>query len=557
MKSLFQDTTLSYAESHYEITTNRVETETALNIIRLKSSDTDKSKQPILCSFISTGKKKADFNQSNVCFVDIDTTEFTDYIINNSEEVFESLPFILAIQKSFSGKIHLICKMPLTYSLLEFSKYSISAYECVRLFLNNKFNKEVTVGYGSDGEGNHYELDLNCIKATQLLYVSNNDFIFNYNVKVDINYFNKESLFYNFESDINKYCNVNDDVFFNEISGVKKCNTVIENRTSDSNTSTTDEYNALFNTTSKIFNFQLDTDTEIKTKYLNRQLHLNYNITTSQLNDIIDNAIDLIKCNKQHYGRLLLRPHISYEGIVDVKMYFYIKKNENNETVRLKQGEHRRKHLLRWIKQIILNAIATYNHNGQYENIYKDIVYSIYWVYYECINIKGTTRDILDRTVMSLLRQVGNNWDNINVEYKTNRYIAKPDKEMKTFSDLIKYWEYLKQARYKAIEDTFSDMMITLSLQGKKFSYIAEILNSNNIEAKTKNGWNRYSVMNIMKKLNMTNECDYKNRIDELLSEGKNYSDIAEILNVDGYVTKQGKKFTKDSIKNYVRSLKK
>lgn len=548
IKNLFQDTTLSYADSRTETTTIRVCSLSELSLRRFKSSSDDKNRQPVLCSFTSNGKKKNDFNRSNVCFVDLDTKEYTSYILSNKEEIFRALPFILAIQESFSGKIHFICRTPMAYTTEEFMKYSLSINESVHEYLNSIFNN-VSYGYGC------FDIDLSTSFPHQLLYVSSNEIFYNeeYNeYKIHKSFFNKSNFVNQFK-----------DKIFNYTSGVKNGTTVIESNLaiSKSYTSTTDEYNTNFNTTSLIGSFLKDTDNSIDVKYLNRQLHLDYNITTEQLNEIKDGVIKLIEENKQHYGRLLLRPHINYEGIVDIKMNFYFKKDGNNKNVKLKQGQHRRLHMLRWIKQTILNAIATYNHNGTYEYICKDIVYTIYWMYYECISIYGnkgkSNRDILDRTMKYLVNNVCTNWNKIKVEYKTNRYICKPENNITTFGELMDYWRILKEKRYSIIEETFFDMMNTLSLNGKTQSEIARILNENNIEAKTEKGWTSESVRNIMCKFNFKNTGDYKIKIDELLSTGKNYADIADCLNIEGYVTKQGKPFTKDSIKNYVRSLKK
>lgn len=551
MKNLFKATTLSYADSRYEKTTNRVETETALNIRKYKSSDTDKASQPILCSFTSTGKCKKDFNQSNICFVDLDTTEFTYYILNNSEKVFESLPFILAIQKSFSGKIHLICRMPLVDNIADFMKQSFSVNESVYEFLKLTFNKDITYGYGSNEEGIHFDIDLNSTNIHQLMYVSKNDFIFNYKYdesKVDISFFNKVNFYNEFINKVNNYI------------GGKSCTTGTGNNPNPSSSSTTEEYSTTFSTTLSNSPFIKDFDNSIEVKYLNRQLHLDYSVTTQQLEEIRENIIEAIENNKVHYGRLLMKPHIQYEGIVDVKMYYFIKRDKNNNIVKIKQGGKRRYHLMKWIKQTILNAIATLNNNGGYEYMYKDIVYTIYNLYYNCIEISGNggknNRDILDRLMIRLVNRVINEWDSLKVEYMPNRYIAKAENKITTFQDLIKYWQILRDYRYNAIENTFSDMMVTLSLQGKKYSEIANILNENNVEAKTSKGWTKDSVINIMEKLGYDNKCEYEEVINRLISEGKCYADIAEHLNIEGYTTKQGKSFKIQNIKDYVRKLK-
>ena len=143
------------------------------------------------------------------------------------------------------------------------------------------------------------------------------------------------------------------------------------------------------------------------------------------------------------------------------------------------------------------------------------------------------------------------NWDDIEVEFDTNRYICKPVEKITTFKELQKHWQFLRRKRYEAIDATFFYFVDALKLSGKSYSEIAQALNDNNVEAKTDRGWTYESIRAYKGKISSVS--DYSVRLDELLEHGEKYAEIASKLNEEGYLTKQGKPFTKDSIKNYVK----
>ena len=280
-----------------------------------------------------------------------------------------------------------------------------------------------------------------------------------------------------------------------------------------------------------------------------------YNITTEQLECIKNNVIGNFDSTTK--GRLLLNLSGMFEGIVDVKMKFFFKRNDKNDIVKLEQGSHRRLHLKRYIKQTILNGIAKYNYEITYDKfIISDIIYTIKWLLNNAIEVNGKTRNIDSSVVKECVADVCDNWDSFYVEYDTNRYVCKPVEKITSFKELMQHWQYLKKKRYAAIDNTFMYFYETLKLQGKKYSDIAQAMNDNNIEAKTDKGWTYESVRAYMPKI--SNVSDYSVIIEEMIGQGEKYADIAEKLNKEGYTTKQGKEFTSDSIKNYVkRKLKK
>ena len=89
-----------------------------------------KSKENLPALYVYQGVKGT-YSPSNIFFVDIDTTEGVDKIIECSEELFSKIPFIYAIQKSASGKLHIIGVYNETKPDAETWKYDTIIYSLV------------------------------------------------------------------------------------------------------------------------------------------------------------------------------------------------------------------------------------------------------------------------------------------------------------------------------------------------------------------------------------------------------------------------------------------
>lgn len=499
---------------------------TFMDEARKVASKIEKTDAVCLIPFVGKSRSLKDFTKSNIAFIDIDDEDrkVTQQILAvcSTDYFFRFFNNIIFVQQSFSGKTHIAFEMPMCNSVEEWKEY----YQAYVKYFIEVFRDNFCIDAS-------YAIDYHSAQPSQLLFISSNKVYFNNNVQVNDEYF--------------KYVNINSSLKF----GVS----VKENINNNSILNITNEYNPNFEGNSNINNFVKDTDNVIETKLVIGKQHLNYNITTEQLECIKNNVIRIF--DNTTNGRLLLNMTGMFEGIVDVKMKFFFKRNDKNEIVKLEQGQHRRLHLKRYIKQTILNGIAKCNYDITYEKyIISDIVYTIKWLLNNAIEVKGNTRNIDSAVVKECIADVCDNWDSFYVEYDTNRYICKPVDKITSFKELMKHWQYLKQKRYVAIDNTFMYFYETLKLQGKKYSDIAQSMNDNNVEAKTDKGWTYESVRAYVSKI--SNVSDYFVIIDEMIGQGEKYAEIANKLNEEGYTTKQGKEFNAKSIENYVkRKLKK
>lgn len=124
---------------------------------------------------------KGEFNQSNIFFVDIDTTIGVDFVLENSQILFLLCPNILFIQKSPSGKLHIAGTMGID------TTYDISSYknECILnsiYVLANINNMSINE---RNQELNYLDIkgafDTHNTTPTQGLYLSHNPVIYNDN----------------------------------------------------------------------------------------------------------------------------------------------------------------------------------------------------------------------------------------------------------------------------------------------------------------------------------------------------------------------------------------
>lgn len=124
---------------------------------------------------------KGEFEQSNIFFIDIDTTIGVDFVIDNSNLLFLLCPNILFIQKSPSGKLHIAGTMGID------TLYDITAYknECIlnSVYVLGNIN-EMSLKERNE-ELNYLAIkgafDTHNTTPTQGLYLSHNPIIYNEN----------------------------------------------------------------------------------------------------------------------------------------------------------------------------------------------------------------------------------------------------------------------------------------------------------------------------------------------------------------------------------------
>lgn len=116
--------------------------------------------------------ERGTYTPSNVFFIDIDTTEGVDNLVENHEKLFSAVPNILFIQKSFSNKLHICCVHKETYEDPQDWVY------------NTKINTLAIVEvikkvFGIDYYHIENGIDTHSFNWTALLYISNNEILFN------------------------------------------------------------------------------------------------------------------------------------------------------------------------------------------------------------------------------------------------------------------------------------------------------------------------------------------------------------------------------------------
>lgn len=112
--------TIGYTRSIYA--SNKTPIEQVKNIEQLQSiveankrTNPQSIKNNLPALYVYNGVKGT-YSPSNIFFIDIDTTEGVDFIIENRDILFKNCPNILFIQKSSSGKLHIVGTM---YCLVE------------------------------------------------------------------------------------------------------------------------------------------------------------------------------------------------------------------------------------------------------------------------------------------------------------------------------------------------------------------------------------------------------------------------------------------------------
>ena len=501
----------------------------------VKTDSSDKRNDIALLPFISsTGKSMDDFTQSNILFIDIDDKvdfRITRQIFCSTDYFFRGMDEIIFIQNSFSGATHICVEIPLCNSKEEWLSYANTYYD----YFCKKFEEK----YGSHLNVREV-MDNNMLRCNQLLFISNNKVIFNSNHTEGV----KICIF----SENQQVIKLSNEV----ISAPYQSNKVKENANFDTFFSNTQEYQGLPDT----LYFKNFKNEDLKIPYILNQFVPDFeyrgNISIDDLCEEIIRNLQLRNDKGKWYNKMRVGDNVLFAIRLDAFNEYY---DNDNKFIRIQRGE-RKKTLRLWIKRFVLNAIATCNHNNDYSTIAQDLSATIFHTWYNKIEFGIGEGFFGLKELCDCVRCTFRKWNEIYVPVSYNKYWTAPEKE--TFNSDEKLYGWLRKlakGKFDAVDATFKDMFYgEIQINNlKTMSQIASWLNTNDIASKTKNGWTVNSVYRIMEKLDIKLTDDFSYRLEELLSQGEKYYDIADKLNYEGYTTKQGKQFDEDSIKNYVR----
>lgn len=145
----------------------------------------DKNKHYVI--FPHVGKRE-EATQSNVCFIDIDTTHEVGFVLHHSEELFHLCSNILFIKASHRDKLHIVCTMGngTMYAGDDYRRevaiYTVYIIRAINFLYKKHKGKDATLNYIELGA-----VDNHNTKMTQPLYVSHKPIIFNrYHDPIDI-----------------------------------------------------------------------------------------------------------------------------------------------------------------------------------------------------------------------------------------------------------------------------------------------------------------------------------------------------------------------------------
>ena len=140
-----------------------------LEKVRAVAVGKKKENLPVLTTYRGV---RGEYKPSNIFFVDIDTKEGVDKIITNPKKLFDNLPNIYFIQKSYSGKLHICGIFAAEIETAEDWSYMTRIYTAATLYAIKKI-------YGIDYSKIDDGIDDHSFKYSQLLYVSAEDIFFN------------------------------------------------------------------------------------------------------------------------------------------------------------------------------------------------------------------------------------------------------------------------------------------------------------------------------------------------------------------------------------------
>lgn len=523
--------TLSYVDGIYDKQPPRkiTDIDDLLNLQYVSSERSNKLEQPALIPFYGKTRKKTDFDQSNVAFVDIDTAVFTNRIIGIKDILFNRLQNIIFIQESFSGKLHICFSIDTCYDIESYVKTVSDFHYALTLVLIEELKL-------NDVEQNilFESIDEHSFKPTQLSFVSNKEIIVN----------SKWSANADEQCVLRRIVGVSQNgkprvtllslpVLFYKSVAYKENDKSVTLFCVDEvpNTPSSEGVDVLF-------------DFLVKSNELNCVKQELLRI----LEEIKDNGY------YTENGQRLLKPHYyGTAGIVNIKLNLKLKYT-NGEPIKYKEGQHRRFKMKYWIKCVILNALATMHYyDTDITILCNDIIATIKWLMLNFIELKGTKRSYGFSNIKEWIVETIDCWDSINIDYRTNCTIG-VEYENETTQQ---YANKCKMFKYGKIEDMFLDCYNTYGFDTMSINQMVDFLNQNNFISKSSSKWNYQKVYKQLTKLGKQNSSnDINEYVVSLKDKGMSVSEIANYLNDNGYVTKTGKPFTNKGvgmiIKRYV-----
>lgn len=484
-------------------------------IIKSVNKETKPQCNVIVPFYSPKGKKKEHFTQTNLIFVDIDddicSYSCTSSIFYSIDDFFASFPEVIFAQKSANGKSHIVIYTADCITSPEMYK------QCAKTYYAD-FQRRLAQKYENNDIYTEGVVDYHSASCCQLMYISKEPVYLNENIVPFV-----------LPADIT----APDDITENN-NNINNINNNVNN----------------INANVKLSNFAQNPEV----KYVKDSIYVDYTHSLIDVGNIITKVIDGWVNNK--YGKLLRRPAICKAGIYSTKLIYNLRRDEEGNIIRKQRG--RRQAIKIFAKITILNYFASKNAKKQgYTDVdvyFGDIITTIKWFISNCIEVKGKKRNITDSLVISLLTQLYKDWDNIEVAYKSNMYWFVDD--IRSREDILRYAHICKRKKYEGVGQTAMEYIETNKLTGT-YGEIAVSLNEANIATKQNVEWSATSVRRLYNNNNKPSTSDLNGKIDDMLEAGVKYSEIAKQLTEMGYTTKQGKKVTEMTIKNYVGRKKK
>lgn len=541
----------------------------------IDKNDNDQKKLiPALYTYNCEGKRTYEnFTKSNVVIIDLDDKPVNGYNYEYTTMLFENPEYfgrfvmnsVLFMQKSFNGASHIAVKIPMAETIDQYRKYAEGSAKVFR----RKFREEFGVWIPEDKK----LLDIHSNKCTQACFPSPYPIINCDDVNTkpisDGDMVDMDSVFGYKKEQSQSLPENNVNLYKQEVSD-DSCKTIQESGGKNGGflgnvTNCESEHNLLNNKqevekavvsynnnthpyiTTTVFSTSFENDVTVP--YCDNQIVLDFACKKKMLDKILDEVIDHYK-DDIAYKITLYRPAIYNEGVYSIKLKLFRPYGVDG-AVKIHQGGKRRLNIKKAAKVAVLNYIASVNYGNTFIHT-ANVIATIKHYIMNHIELKGSTRYIDDDTVISLIKELKNNWDSIKIEYSTNSFWYKREKD----EDNVTYMHSLQKRKYATIDSTVKSFIEANNLGGLGYRKIAELLNTYSIASKTKNGWSAESVRNIFRKDSSKPETTYKKRINELINEGLIYKDIAKKLNEEGYTTKQGKAFDEQKIKDYMRPKK-
>ena len=140
-----------------------------LEEVRGFSKGKSKDDSPVLTTYCGN---RQTFSPSDIFFIDIDTQEGVDTVLSDTSKLFNSLPCLLFVQKSHSGKLHICGRFPRVCQTEDEWKINARNYTLTTIWCIKKL---YDIDYSQIKDG----VDLHSFNWWQLLLVSSHKIIYN------------------------------------------------------------------------------------------------------------------------------------------------------------------------------------------------------------------------------------------------------------------------------------------------------------------------------------------------------------------------------------------